>query len=78
MCCIILSLENIDSPVQFAQQQDVFICDLVVIVKICQWQFYTLYNDGLSFSIDEFLAFKGLLDCNHEHILEVGDKSEQL
>jgi hypothetical protein len=36
MCCIIPLLENIDSLVQFAQQQDVFICDLVDVVKICQ------------------------------------------
>jgi hypothetical protein len=36
MCCIIPLLESIDSLVQFAQQQDVFTCDLVEVVKICQ------------------------------------------
>jgi hypothetical protein len=48
---------------QFAQQHDVFICNIVVTVKICQGKLYTLYNDGnSSFSNDEFLAFKSLLD----------------
>ncbi len=27
-----------------------------------------LYNDGSLFSINEFQAFKALLDCTHEHI----------
>jgi hypothetical protein len=36
MCCIIHFLENIESFVQFAQQEDIFICDLIVVVKICQ------------------------------------------
>jgi hypothetical protein len=55
MCCIIFLLENIDFLVQFAQQHDVFICDLVVVVKICHGQFYFLYYDGSSsFSNYEF------------------------
>jgi hypothetical protein len=53
MCCIIPFLESIDYLVQFAQQQDIFICDLVADIKICQRQLYTLYNDGFSFSINE-------------------------
>jgi hypothetical protein len=36
MCCIIPLLENIESFVQFAQQENVLICDLIVVVKICQ------------------------------------------
>jgi hypothetical protein len=35
MCCIIPLLENIESLVQFAQQQNIFICDLIVVVTIC-------------------------------------------
>jgi hypothetical protein len=56
MCCIIRLLESIDSLVQFAQQQDVFICDLVDAIKIYQRQLYTLYNDGFHFI---------LMNCRH-------------
>jgi len=48
MCCIIFLLDNIDFLVQFARQCDVFICDLVAIVKVCHGQLYSLYNDGNS------------------------------
>jgi hypothetical protein len=42
----------------------------VVVVKICQGQFYSLYNDvNFSFSSDELWAFgRTLLNCSHEHI----------
>jgi hypothetical protein len=53
MCCIITLLESIDSLIQFAQQQDIFICDMVAAIKIYQNKLYTLYNDGFSFSINE-------------------------
>jgi hypothetical protein len=53
MCCIIPLLESIDSLIQFAQQQDIFICDMVAAIKIYQNKLYTLYNDGFSFSINE-------------------------
>jgi hypothetical protein len=84
MCCIIPLLENIDSLVRFAYQHNVFICDLVIVVKSCQGQLYSLYNDGSSqFSSDEFWAFKGLLDYNHDHIhmkwmAKLNDSSEHL
>jgi hypothetical protein len=70
MCYIIPLLENIDCLVQFAQQSDVFICVLMVLVKICQGQFYSLYNDvNFSFSNDALWAFEiTLLNCSHEHI----------
>lgn len=44
MWCLILLLENIDFLVQFALQHDVFICDLVFVIKICQGSFihYTM------------------------------------
>jgi hypothetical protein len=47
MWCLIPLLENIDFIVQFALQHDVFICDLVLVIKICQGSFYTLYNEAV-------------------------------
>ncbi|KAH8961122.1 hypothetical protein BDL97_05G034100 [Sphagnum fallax] len=44
MWCLIPLLENIDFLMQFALQHDVFICDLVFVIKICQGSFihYTM------------------------------------
>jgi hypothetical protein len=56
----------------------------MVAIKVCHGQLYSLYNDGnSSFSSDEFWAFKGLLDCSHDHIhmkweVELNDFSEHL
>jgi hypothetical protein len=56
----------------------------VTTVKVCHGQFYFLYNDGNSiFFNDEFGAFKGLLDCSHDHIhmkwvAKLNDSSEHL
>jgi hypothetical protein len=36
MCYIIPLLKSIDFLMQFAQQHDVFICDLVAIIKVLQ------------------------------------------
>ncbi len=59
-------------------------------VILCMlWRFvrgrdYSLYNDvNFSFSSDEFWAFEGLLDYNHEHIhmkwvANINDYDEQL
>jgi hypothetical protein len=48
MCRIRPLLESIDFLVQFAQQCGVFICDLVIEIKIYHVQHYYLYNDGSS------------------------------
>ncbi len=56
----------------------------MIVVKVCHGQLYSLYNDCNSpFSSDEFWAFKGLLDCSHDHIhmkwvAELNDFSEHL
>jgi hypothetical protein len=37
--------------------------------EICEGQFYSFYTDfNLKYTQDEFFAFKGLLDCNHQSI----------
>ncbi len=44
-------------------------CDLTFVVKICEGQFYLFYTYfKLKYTQDEFFAFKGLLDCNHQSI----------
>jgi hypothetical protein len=62
-------LEAINALCVFAQQSDVFICDFVGALKVCEGQLYTMYVDrGTCFSKDDFWAFTSLLDCSHETI----------
>jgi len=55
--------------IKFAQFKDVFVCDLVVAIKVCQGNVYSMYCDHTSkFIIDSFWAFKSLLNLKHENI----------
>jgi hypothetical protein len=47
-----LKLESINSLVKFAQLHNVFVCDFVVVMKICQDDFHKLY-------VDLVMAFNG-------------------
>lgn len=69
MCALLPLLEAIDSLVTFAQKRDVYICDFVAAVKVCQASLYRMYEDkATSFSTDEFWSLNNLLDCSHEQI----------
>jgi len=69
MTALLPLLEAIDTLVLFAQKRDVYVCDFVAAVKVCQASLYRMYEDrGTSFSTDEFWSFNNLLDCSHEQI----------
>lgn len=69
MCALLPLLEAIDTLVNFAQKRDVYICDFVAAVKVCQGSLYRMYEDkATSYSSDEFWSFNNLLDCSHEQI----------
>lgn len=42
---ILLSLEGLNVFIKFGQMQDIFVCDLVVDVKVCQGDVYNKYVD---------------------------------
>jgi len=49
--------------------QDVFMCDLVVIIKVYQGDMYNMYLEQSSnFTTNTFWAFKSLLECKDENI----------
>ncbi len=52
LMCLMLMLEIINFLVKFAQLHNVFVCDFVVVMKICQDDFYKLY-------VDLVIAFNG-------------------
>jgi len=69
MCALLPLLESIDTLVNFAQKRDVYICDFVAAVKVCQGDLHRMYEDyGTAFNCDEFWSFKNLLECSHEQI----------
>jgi len=66
---VIPLLETIDVLCVYAQQSNVFVCDMVAALKLCEGQLYSLFVDtGNGFSQDEFWSFHGLLDSSHESI----------
>ena len=69
MATLLPLIEALDSMITFSQKCDVFICDFIGAVKVCQGQLYTLYNcHSQSFTTDEFFVFKGIVEGTHDHI----------
>jgi hypothetical protein len=67
--CILPLLEFVHAFIKFAQMKDVYVCDLVAIIKICQGDIYMMYCDQISkISIANFWAFKSLLKFKLENI----------
>jgi len=59
LVCILPLLEFVHALIKFAQSRNVFMCDLVVIIKVCQGNIYNMYCDQTSkFIVNSFWAFK--------------------
>jgi hypothetical protein len=69
LVCILPLLEFVHAFIKFAQMKDVYMCDLVAIIKVCQGDIYMMYCDQTSkFTIANFWAFKSLLEFKLENI----------
>jgi hypothetical protein len=67
--CILPLLESIHALIKFTQIRDVYVCDLMVAIMVCQCDIYMMYCDETSkFTIDNFWAFKSLFEFKHENI----------
>jgi hypothetical protein len=54
---------------KFAHMKDVFVCNLVIDIKVYQGDLYNMYLEQTSnFTMDTFWAFKFLFECKHENI----------
>jgi hypothetical protein len=52
-------LEFVQALIKFAQSRNVFMCDLVVAIKVCRGDVYSMYCDQTSkFTANSFWAFK--------------------
>jgi hypothetical protein len=58
-------LETLNSLVKFAHLHNVFICDLVTTMKLCQDDLHKLY---VAFNYDVSRGFHGLVETNHDDI----------
>ncbi len=69
LACILSLLELVHVFIKFVQMKDVFMCNLMVIIKVCQGDLYNMYLEQTSnFIANIFWAFKSLLECKHENI----------
>jgi hypothetical protein len=67
--CILTLLEFVHALIKFAQIRDVFVCDLMAIIKVNQRDLYNMYLEQSSnFITNIFWVFKSLLECKHENI----------
>ncbi len=67
--CILLLLEFVHVLMKFAQMTNIFVCNLVIVIKVCQSDIYKMYFDQTSkFPTSNFWAFKSLLEFKHENI----------
>jgi hypothetical protein len=76
LTCFLPLLETVHYLVKFSQQRDIFICDYLGAVKVCQGQLYTLYSDPQTcFRSDAFREMTDLLGCRHGTISMVWETS---
>ena len=69
MAALVPLIETVDSLITFSQKRDVFICDFIGAVKVCEGQLYSLYNcHSRAFTTDEFFVFKSIIEGTHNHI----------
>ncbi len=62
-------LESMHALIKFAHMWDVFVCNLVVAIKVYQNDLYNMYLEQSSnFFANPYWAFKSLLECRHEDI----------
>jgi len=69
LACILPLLEFMHDFKKFAQMRVVFLCNLVVDIKVYEGDLYNIYlEQTFNFAMDTFWAFKFLFKCKHENI----------
>lgn len=66
LTCLLPLFEITHILIKLSQQKTVFVCDYMATIKVCQGQFYGLYNDpNPCYSSNAFKDFKDILDYEH-------------
>jgi hypothetical protein len=66
LSCFLPLLHTMNCLVKFSQQRDIFICDYMAAVRVCQAELYELYsNPATNFQGPTFSDFNDFLACKH-------------
>jgi hypothetical protein len=67
LACILTLLKFMHAFKKFAHMRYVFVCNLVVDIKVYQGDLYNMYlEQTFNFTMDTFWAFKSLFECKHK------------
>jgi hypothetical protein len=67
LACVLPMLEALNYLVKFSQQRACFVCDMVVVVKLCQADLYSSYVDSENaYAADVFRKFKDIYNDTSE------------
>ena len=66
LMCFMLLLNAVHCLIKFSQSQDVFICDFLQAVKVCQSELAYKYIDGATtFNMEDFCEYNEILEQRH-------------
>lgn len=64
-------LEVVNALIKFTQERDVFICDFVVVVNICQIDIFMMYSNlATSYQHEHFQLFCDVVENNFTTIIK--------
>jgi hypothetical protein len=65
LSCFLSLLEVVNALIKFVHGRDVFICDFVVIVKVCQSHLFMMYLDPMNnYTSEHFQVFSNVVENN--------------
>ena len=69
LLCLLPLVEQLNQLIKFAQGRNIFVCDFVAALRVCQAQLFTNYQDPRSsYLSDAFFDFNSLVDFTHDAI----------
>jgi hypothetical protein len=76
-------LEYVNVLMKCAQAKDVFVCEYIALVKICQTNLYKMYSDpATSFQPKNFLEFTNVVNTScritQDWVIDLNDGNEHL
>jgi len=66
IACILLLLESMHVFIKFATMKDVFVCNLMVVIKVCQ----VIYTTCIVNILLILWAIKSLFECKHVNVID--------
>ncbi len=68
--CLLPLLEVVNVLIKYAQGRDVFICDFVATIKICQTNLYMMFSDpSNNYQHEHFQVFSNVVENNYSTII---------